>query len=142
MTEPTPAECERAAMRADIAARQHAQHLQALTFTEAVFGDGWIPTGKHFLVDKEDERRARETGSPMVAAATVYSAAKDGAKRLFYFIDGRPTECASVETGFGAMLHETHPTLGFLRKGQWAPYPRYSLYWSGFEPGYRPKNAA
>lgn len=76
----------------------------------------------------------------MQPATTVYSARKDGIKRHFTVSDGVSSEVASVEEGFGAMLHENHPTRTFEHKGACIPCGRYSLFWAGYEL-YKPQSA-
>jgi hypothetical protein len=92
-------------------------------------------------VDKDEEEQARAAGRPMGPAAVVYTATRDGRKRHFTVVGGTPEEVAGVEEGFGAMLGEKHPTKGFRHNGRWLRHGRYSLYWSGFEPDYRPRTA-
>lgn len=55
--------------------------------------------------------------------------------------DGEPQECPSVEAGFGDVLTEPHPTLTIDVFGKTVASHRDSLYWSGFEPGYRLRSA-
>ena len=140
-TPPNQRDIANADLRAGIAARLQAEYDEALAQAVAIFGPGWVPSGRHFLLDKDEEERARKSGGRMAPAATVYSASKDGVKKHFTIIEGEPTECTSVEEGFGPLLHENHPTRGFEHNGQWLPIRRFSLYWAGYEPNYRPRTA-
>jgi len=140
MTQPTQQDIDNAAWRAGIVVRYKAEYDEARVIAESVFGPGWEPCGRHTLVDKQEEQRARAAGDRMQPSATVYSARKSEVKRHFTVVDGIATECPTVEAGFGAMLDETHPTLGFDLRGQWIPYRRYSLFWAGYE-AYSPKTA-
>ena len=140
MTTPTQQDKDNAARRADIAAQFQREHDEAIDLAESVFGPGWQPCGRHFLVDKQEEDRARKAGDKMHAAATVYSAQKDGVKRHFTATNGITTECMTVEEGFGGMYDEKHPTKGIELQGQWIAYPRYSLFWAGYET-YSPRTA-
>jgi hypothetical protein len=141
MTEPTHQDRENAARRQEIAVKARREYDEAVVLTQAALGEGWIPRGRHMLVDKDEEDERRRTGGQFRAAATVYSARKGGVEKHFTFSDGVPMECTSVEEGFGGLYHEKHPTKGFEHRGQWIPYQRYSLYWAGFETDYRPKTA-
>lgn len=78
----------------------------------------------------------------MRPAATVYTAEKDGVKRHFRIKDRRPVECAGYQDGLGTLLTEPDPKRGFEVNGTWHPVHRYSLYWAGYEAGYRPRTAA
>lgn len=140
MTTPSPLDIENAARRQEIADRFRSQFLEALALAEQALGPGWEPTGRHCLVDKLEEDRARKAGERPVPAATVITAEKDGVKRHFR-ADGVPTECASVEAGFGRMMTEPHPTLRLDWNGKELIPHRYSLHWGWFEPDYRPKSA-
>lgn len=141
MTEPTPLEIANAACRAEIAERFRREYDEALALAESVFGPGWEPCGRHMLVEKDEEERARKAGDRAQPAATVYSARnKDGGTRHFVIEKGVPREVASVEEGFGDMYHEKHPTRGFEHRGQWIPWQRYSLHWGGYEL-YTPQTA-
>ncbi|WP_143393238.1 hypothetical protein [Fimbriiglobus ruber] len=108
---------------------------------ESVLGPGFVPVGRHYLVDHDEEERARKSGGRMASAATVITAEKDGVRRHVAVIGDETRECASYEEGFGVMLTEPDPTRGFTHKGQWCRVNRYSLYWAGYEPGYTPRTA-
>jgi hypothetical protein len=117
----TAQDIENARVRQEIADRLQHEYDEALALATSAFGPGWEPCGRQFLVDKDEEDRARRAGDRMQPAATVYSARKDGVKRFFTVVDGIARECASVEAGFGAMYHEPHPVRGFEHKGRWVP---------------------
>ena len=139
---PTHQDIENARRRQQIADRQRAEYEAALALAEAVFGQGWEPCGRHCLVTHEEEERARAVGGKAEPAATVYSARKDGVMRHFTLVGGTPVECASCEDGFGSLLTEPDPVRGFHDKGGVFHYVhKHSLYWAGYEPDYRPKNA-
>lgn len=139
MTQPTDQDRENAARRADISARFKAQYAQAEALACSVLGLGWKPTGYHYLVEKDAEDIARQTGTKPTPSATVITAAKGGMKR--HFRVETMTECDTPEAGFGDMLTEPHPTKGFEHRGQWCRIHRYSLCWGWFEPDYRPQTA-
>jgi len=140
--QPTAQDIANAERRRLIASRLQAEYDQAVAWATEVFGPGWSPRGRHSLVDKAEETRARKAGDKMQAAATVYDARNDqGETRHFKLVDGRPVECADYKEGFAAMLFEPHPTLGFVdQTGKWHAYHRFSLYWAGFEL-YEPRSA-
>jgi hypothetical protein len=77
----------------------------------------------------------------MRAAATVYSAEKDGVKRHFTVRGGKPVECTGYQDGFGPMLTEPDPRREFEANGTRHAVHRYSLYWAGYEADYRPRTA-
>ena len=139
MTEPTAQDIANATRRNAIATRFRSKYLEALALAETVLGPGWEPTGYNYLVEKDEEDRARRTNTKSVPAATVISAVKDGVKR--HFRVETMTECETPEAGFGEMLMEPHPTKGFEHRGQWCRTHRYSLCWGWFEPNYRPASA-
>jgi hypothetical protein len=138
---PTPQDVANAELRASIAARFRAEYAEALALAESAFGPGWEPCGRHYLVDRDEEERARAAGDRARPAATVYTARKDGVKRYFTVADGKPVECPGYQEGFGAMLTEPDPKRGFEKDGRWHAVHRYSLYWAGYEPGYQPLTA-
>lgn len=141
MTTPTPHEIKTAKLRAEVAARQRAQYDEALALAEAAFGVGWVPVGRHLLVDHDEEERARKCGEPMRAATTVYTAAREGVKRHFVVEEGKPREVAGYEEGFGEMLTEPDPVRGFEKDGVFHHVHRYALHWAGYENNYQPKSA-
>jgi hypothetical protein len=69
--EPTAQDQHNAAVRAEIAARFQAQHGECAAWAEQLFGPGWEPSCRHYLVDHDDEDRCRRTGERPPAAATV-----------------------------------------------------------------------
>ena len=138
---PTHQDIENARRRQQIADRQRAEYEAALALAEAVFGQGWEPCGRHDLIAYAEADRCRRTGDRPTPAASVYTSAKDGAQRHFMVIDGQAHEVASYQQGFGAMLTEPDPDRVIDVKGQQVRPHRYGLYWAGYEPDYRPKNA-
>ena len=140
--EPTEQDRENATRRAEIAARFQAEYDQCAAWTEQVFGPGYEPSCRHFLLDKEDEDRCRRTGERPTPASTVFTVrhADTGEKRHFVLRDGQPVKVASYEEGFGPMLLEPHPTRGFMHQGAFHHYHRYSLCWAPIET-YRPRPA-
>jgi hypothetical protein len=141
--EPTQHDRENARIRQEIALRQLAEYTRVLRLSLGKFGPGYLPSGRHFLLDKTEEERSRREGTPAAPAATVYSVrhAETGTRRHFMVgEDGMVKEVASYEEGFGPMLYEPHPTAGFEHAGQWCPYHRYSLCWAPFEL-YHPRSA-
>lgn len=143
MTQPTPQptdlDRENAARRQAIADHFRAEYARAEALACSLFGPGWKPTGRHMLLDKDQEDEARRTGTRAVPVATVITAEKGGVKR--HFRVETMQECESMEAGFGQMLLEPHPTKGFEHEGKWCRLHRYSLCWGGFEPDYRPASA-
>lgn len=141
MATPTELDIENARRRQDIADRFREEYDHATALAEQVLGEGWEPTGKHTLVDKADEDRCRGTGEKPVPAAVVLTARNAAGDKRHLRADGEPRECQSVIAGFGDMLTEPHPTMTIDVFGKTVAPHRYSLYWSGFEPGYRPQSA-
>jgi hypothetical protein len=138
---PTAYDHDIARVRREIAERQQAEYDECLGWALHAFGPGWLPSGRHFLLDKTEEDRVRYTGERPRPEATVYTVRNDtGDKRYFTIMDGQVVEHATYTDGFGAMLFEPHPTQGFEHAGRWCPYHRYSLCWAGYEL-YHPKSA-
>ena len=105
------------------------------------FGPGWLPNGRHYLLDKEDEDRCRRTGERPVAAATVFTVRNaDGQKRHLTVKDDVVTECSGYEEAFGPMLLERHPTMLIEVRGEKVHPLRYSLCWAPIET-YQPRSA-
>jgi len=139
--QPTEQDRENARIRQKIAERQAREYDQILVWALAAFGPGWIPRGRHYLVEKDEEERARHTGEKAEAAATVYTVRNEaGQARHFAVVGSKVIEHASYEAGFGSMLLEPHPTRGFEHRGQWCRTHRYSLCWAPYEL-YEPKTA-
>jgi hypothetical protein len=141
--EPTEQDRQNAAIRQAIADRQQADYNRVLRLAMGKFGPGWVPSGRHFLVEKVEEDRARREGGPVQAAATVFTVKHEetGEKRHFTVgEDGKVTEVGNYEEGFGAMLTEPDPVRGFEHGGKWCPYHRYSLCWAPYEL-YHPRSA-
>ncbi len=101
--EPTAGDRENERRRQAIAERMEAEYRECYLKAFGAFGPGWLPSCRHYLVDKDVEDRHRRDGSPMIAAATVFTVKNaEGRKRHFTVgEDGLVTECASMEAGFG-----------------------------------------
>jgi hypothetical protein len=141
VSEPTERDHRNAATREAIAARQQAEYDRVYRLALGKFGPGWLPSGRHFLVDKAVEHEARRTGERAVIAAIVYTVRNAaGRKRHFKVTDGLVTECSGYAEGFGAMLQESHPTLRIEVKGEQVAPSRYSLCWAAIET-YQPRSA-
>ncbi len=138
---PTAQDHENARIRRAIADAQEAAYAACLAWAQAAFGDGWLPSHRHFLVSKEEEERVRYTGERPQAAATVYTVRNgEGEARHFTVEDGKPAEHPNYEAGFGTMLLEPHTTRGFMHRGVFCPIHRYSLCFAPYEL-YQPKTA-
>jgi hypothetical protein len=138
---PTQQDIENARIRQEIAERQEAEYVACLTLALGAFGPGWLPSHRHFLVEKEEEERVRYNGARATAAATVFTVRHaDGRARHFTAEDGRVVEQESYEAGFGAMLLEPHPSRTIEVRGETVHPHRYSLCWAPFEL-YKPKSA-
>ena len=139
--EPTERDIQNAKNRREIADRQAIEYGRVLGWAMSIMGPGWEPSGRHDLIEHDEEERARATGEKPVRIASVYTI-KNGAgrKRHFTVVDGKAKECSGYEEGFGDMLHERHPTRGFTHKGEFCRTARYSLCWAGYEK-YEPKTA-
>ena len=143
MNEPSAQDIKNAATRAAIAARQAAEYDACLHLAEQAFGSGFVPSGRHYLVDHDEEERCRLSGARPLAAATVYSVRhKDTGERRHFTLDaeGLPHECGSYQEGFGPMLMEPHPTRRIEVRGQVVAPGRYSLCWAGYDL-YVPRSA-
>ena len=139
--QPTVQDYENERVRREIAARQEAEYTACLTWATKVFGPGWHPSHKHFLIDKAEEARVRFTSEKPKAAATVFTVKNAiGEKRHFTVQHGEVQECESYEQGFGSMLHEPHPTMTIEVGGKTVHPHRYSLCFAPFEL-YYPKSA-
>jgi hypothetical protein len=142
---PAPTDLDRAnaATRQGIADRQNSEYAHVLRLALGTFGPGWLPRGRHFLLDKDEEDRSRRTGRKTIPSATVYTVRHEetGAKRHFTVSeDGQVTEVADYQEAFGTMLFEPHPMAGFEHQGQWRRIHRYSLCWAPIET-YHPHTA-
>lgn len=142
MAEPTPQDHKNAERRQAIADRFAEQYGRVYSLALGAFGPGWLPSHRHFLIDKADEERCRRTGERPVPAATVYTVRHEetGLDRHFMVRDGQVVEVAGYEEGFGAMLDERHPTMTIEVRGERVHPHRYSLCWSDI-PLYEPKTA-
>lgn len=139
--EPTEQDVRNAELRQAIADRFPSEFIVARELAEKAFGGGWVPVGRHFLVTHDEEERARKEGSRMQPAAEVFTAERDGVKRHFTLKDGVLVECGSYQEGFGDLLFEPDPVRGFEKGGVFVQVHKHSLYWSGYEPWYRPRTA-
>jgi hypothetical protein len=142
VAQPTQLDIENARIRGAIAARQQAEYDLALVYALEAFGPGWLPSHKHFLLDKEKEDRCRRTGERPRASATVVTVKNAEGDRSHFTIgeNGQVVEHASMEASFGEMLREPQPTQRIEVKSQLVAPHRYSLCWSAFEL-YHPKTA-
>ena len=138
---PTSQDIENARIRRQIAERQGQEYEECLRWAVEAFGSGWEPSGRHYLIEKDEEERARATGERPTAAAKVFTVKNAaGEKRYFTVVNGRAVEHASHEAAFGDMLLELHPTRGFEHRGKFCRIQRYILCWGSFEL-YHPKTA-
>jgi hypothetical protein len=138
----TPQDHENVRVRREIAARQQAEYDACLAWATAAFGPNWLPSHRHYLVEKNEEKHARKTGQRPQAAATVFTVKNAaGQARHFTLGDGGMVEHASYEAGFGPMLLEPHPARGFEHRGQFCPTHRYSLCFAPYAV-YAPMTAA
>jgi hypothetical protein len=143
LPDPQPTEQDRrnAATREAIAAVQLAEYDRVLLWALEKFGKGWLPSGRHYLLDKAVEDETRRTGERPAAAATCYTVRNaEGHKRHFTVKDGLVTECSGYEEAFGPLLLEPHPTLRIEVKGQKVAPHRYNLCWAPIET-YQPRSA-
>ena len=53
--------------------KQAADYAECYLPALGAFGPGWLPYGRHYLVDKAEEERARRSGQRPQAAATVFT---------------------------------------------------------------------
>lgn len=138
---PTERDLENAAYRAEVAARM-AEEYGRVRGWALVFGEGWLPSRRHFLVDKDEEDRVRYTSERPVAAATVYTVKNRAGEQRHFTVDaeGRVTEYATWEAGFGDMLLEPHPTRRIEVCGERVAPHRYSLCFAPYEL-YQPRSA-
>ena len=128
-------------VRREIADAQLAAYTEVLKWALGAFGSSWIPSHRHFLVDRDEEARVRYTDERPISAATVYTVKnEEGEARHFTVENGRVVEHESYEAGFGPMLLEPHPTHGFEHRGQWCRIHRYSLCFAPYDL-YTPKAA-
>jgi hypothetical protein len=138
---PTDQDRENARNRQEIAERMEAEYAECLALTIRAFGPGWLPSHRHFLVDKDEEERHRRTGGKVRPAATVYTVKNAASEKRHFTVEGGSVvPCENYEAGFGAMLLEPHPTRGFEHQGRFIHIHRYSLCWLSYEL-YRPKSA-
>ncbi len=139
--EPTEQDRENAALRFAIAERQQQAWSEVYLLALNAFGPGWLPSCRHYLVEKEEEEKARRTGKPPKAAATVYTVKnEDGCKRHFTVENGKVVRHDDYKAGFGSMLFEPHPTDTIEVRGKQVHPHRYSLCFAPYDL-YRPMTA-
>ena len=139
--EPTERDRANARIRLEVAERQEAEYVACLKLAFGAFGPGWLPSHRHFLVEKEEEERVRYTGERARPAVTVHTVKNAECRaRHFTVEEGRVYEHESYEAGFGSMLLEPHPTRGFEHGGRWHRTHRYSLCFAPYEL-YTPRTA-
>ncbi|SRR5579883_834065 len=140
--QPSSQDIENARIRAEVAARFQQEFDQCAARAEQLFGPGYEPSHRHFLLDKEDEDRCRRTGERPKPAATVYTVryTETGLRRHFMLHDGKPLEVGGYASAFGEMLNEKHPTMRIEVSGEMVAPHRYSLCWAPIET-YKPKTA-
>src|SRR5262245_45727361 len=111
---PTAQDRANARVRRKIAARFQPEYDACLLLAEQVFGPGWLSSHRHFLLDKDEEERARRTGERPVPAATVCTVCNDAGDQRHFVVgeDGRPREMASYEEGFGTGVTANAPRPG------------------------------
>jgi len=139
---PTDRDRTNALVRQEIARAQLEAYARVLKWALGAFGPGWLPSGRHFLLDKEEEERARAAGEKARAAATVYTVRNDVGRARHFTVDGEGLvkECADYREGFGAMLLEPHPTRTIEVLGQLVHPHRFSLCWAPYDL-YEPMSA-
>jgi hypothetical protein len=138
---PTDRDLHNARIRQVIAERQYREYDRVLLWATEKFGPGWLPSARHFLLDKEEEDRCRRTGERPVSASTVFTVSNgEGQKRHFTAKDGLVTEYSGYEEAFGPMLLESHPTMTIEVRGAKVHPLRYSLCWAPIET-YQPRSA-
>jgi hypothetical protein len=141
MTKPTDRDLQNARLRQAIAGRQQAAYDRVCRWAASKFGAGWLPSGRHYLLDKTIEADARRTGQRPVAAATCYSVRNaEGRTRHFTVKDEQVTEHVDYQEAFGSMLLEAHPTLRIEVKGHFVAPHRFNLCWAPLET-YAPRTA-
>ncbi len=141
MTEPTAQDVANAARRQEIATRQAEEYGRVLAWAMGKFGRGWTPSGRYYLVDKDDEDQARKTGERPKAAATCFIVKNCVGRKRYFTVDdaGIVTEHPGYKEAFGDMLLDSHPTQRIEVKGQMVAPHRYSLCWAAIEL-YNPKS--
>ena len=139
--QPTVRDRQNFAARTVIAQRERRDYGLALAFALGLFGAGFEPHGRHYLVDSEEASRLRYAREWPDPAATVYSARKGAEERFWVVEDGKAREVAGIKQGFGAMLSERHPTKRIAVKGGEIAPARYELCWGWFDGSYKPRSA-
>lgn len=140
---PTEQDHENFRVRQAIAEAQEREYTDCLLKAFGAFGPCWIPSCRHFLIDKEEAARVRYTQEKPKVAATVYTVRhSDTGRNRHFTVDeqGKVTECASMEAGFGEKLLEPHPTQTIEVRGQLVHPHHYDLCFAPYEL-YKPKSA-
>jgi hypothetical protein len=138
--EPTELDRANAANRADIAARQNAEWMEAYLLGLLHLGPGWQPWMKLTVCDSD----FRNTGD-RTPRATVFKLYKGELKltenSLFVrrMDDGLVQHAKNYEELL-PMLPEAHTTKTLEIKGQNVPAPRWVVHWSALEK-YTPRTA-
>jgi hypothetical protein len=139
--EPTPQDIANAATRQAIADRQAKEYAKATRLALGALGPNWHPWMKLVLLDSDYHNTGNTT--PIAVAYKFHRGEKRLSEHSVFLRqmpDGSVQKASSYETLFGELLTEPHPTRGFEQKGQWCPYPRWTLCWSALEL-YAPKSA-
>lgn len=141
MPDPTSRDFANAALRQTVADRQRDEYRRVLAWADSIMGPGWLPHGRHYLLEIEEEEIARREGTTAKAAATVYTVTNGVRKRHFMVgEDGKAQEVAGYKEGFQEMLLEPHPTRLIEVRGEKVSPHRYSLNWAPIEL-YEPRTA-
>jgi hypothetical protein len=77
-----------------IAERQQAEYDRVYLWALGKFGPGWLPSGRHFLLDKAEEDRYRRTGEPPIVLATVDTVRREGGAKRHFIVEGRKASAA------------------------------------------------
>src|SRR5712691_2050813 len=86
---PTERDRENARIRREIAQRQEAEYGECLLLALGAFGPGWVPSHRHFLIDRDEYARVRDTAEKPKRAATVFTVRNTtGEKRHFTVENG------------------------------------------------------
>src|SRR5437879_2784613 len=75
--QPTAWDHESARIRRDIAEKMQGEYDACQAWAVKVFGPGWEPSCRHFLLEKDHEDHCRKTGERPKASFTVYTAKND-----------------------------------------------------------------
>lgn len=123
-----------AEMRAALAQKQNELYGVVMAWSTTLFGEGYLPVGRHYLVDKAEEDAARKEDRPPAVEMTVYCVKNDAGRRRYFTVDdGTVKEHLGYQEAFGDRLKELHPTLTFEHRRKALPAMRYSLCWGAIE---------